>query len=216
LPPAAPLTAVREWIPEKAEFTFDLMLDDVERVAAGGLLWLLSLGEGHHLKLGGGRPLGFGSVTLTCDDIALSDGPAIGDSLRSLARPRNLDANERNDLVAEFRAAVQQAYGDDFSDVAFIKAFLAASTGDVGSRVGKLPTHYPRMAAAADLKHPSFEWFAANEHPNGGGKRSLPPLGGDQGLLHSGSSRPIGVTGRAATRGPLRCRRTSGRPRDRL
>jgi CRISPR-associated protein (TIGR03986 family) len=178
--------SVREWIAEKSQFTFELTLDDVEVVAAGALLWLLSLGEDHHVKLGGGRPLGFGSVSLKCDQIELSDGDGIRAGIRALARPEPLDATRRGELVAAFREAVKESYGRDFTEVPFIAAFLAASTGNVGSQVAELPTHYPRITPHADPEHPMYEWFAENEHPGRGGKQPLPPLGRDHGLRRDG------------------------------
>jgi hypothetical protein len=50
----------------------------------GALLYLLSLDTGHFLRLGGGKPLGFGSVGITLAQLDLADGQAIRKDLLSI------------------------------------------------------------------------------------------------------------------------------------
>ena len=50
------------WVKPGVAFEFDLHVTNLTRVELGGLLWLLSLPAGHFLRLGLGKPLGFGSV----------------------------------------------------------------------------------------------------------------------------------------------------------
>ena len=54
--------SITGWIKPGTEFVFDLHVENLTRIELGGLVWLLSLSEDHFLRMGLGKPLGFGSV----------------------------------------------------------------------------------------------------------------------------------------------------------
>lgn len=167
------------WVKPSAEFTFDLYVQNLSIVELGALLWLLTLPAEHYLRLGGGKPLAFGSVRLTIDGSDLRTG----DQLRSRFLAWNNDepvANPSEKVVLAFKEAVSDAYSrneqsDAFDDVPFIRAFLLACRGYSGD----LPVHYPRATSNGPPGPPnpdgeSFKWFVANEKE--GAQYALPDL----------------------------------------
>lgn len=180
------------WVEPKTEFEFDLHVTNLSQVELGALLYLLSLPEGYFHRLGGGKPLGFGSVRLALNgQPELRDGADWRDYYRSLANAAHA-ACDVSRAVTVFKQAVVTAYGADggdgdleshFLEISFIAAFLKACTGfDDG-----LPTHYPRVRqvpGSAVPPHPEgkvYEWFVANDAKQGP-KRCLPHLADDAGL----------------------------------
>lgn len=168
------------WVKPGAEFTFDLYVENLSEVELGALLWLLRLPEKHYLRLGGGRPLGLGSVRLEIED---SDLRAPG-QLRSWysawleAQPSKLTQDALDRAAEAFKQAVVRVYGDRsrrFEDVPFIKAFLVACKGWSDG----LPVHYPRIRPAPDPAGENFKWFVQNERQ---GRYALPDLVNDRGL----------------------------------
>ncbi len=140
-----------------------------------------------HHRLGGGKPLGFGSVQLQVTAGEMRDGRGWRDYYRSLgstADPTTFD-DLRVRAVVAFQAAVVSAYGRGahFDDVTFIQAFLRAGHGfDDG-----LPMHYPRTKTEGqvglvrpDPEGESFGWFVENERNRQ--RLSLPDLAADRSL----------------------------------
>ncbi len=68
--------SIAGWVKPGTSFSFDLHVTNLSPVELGALLWLLKLREGHYHRLGGGKPLGFGSVRLEIDaaNTTLHDG----------------------------------------------------------------------------------------------------------------------------------------------
>lgn len=169
------------WVKPGAEFTFDLYVENLSEVELGALLWLLRLPDQHYLRLGGGRPLGFGSVRLAIEDCDLRTPGQLRSWYSAWLEPRSSKlAQEALDrAVEEFRQAVARAYNNGskrFEDVTFIKAFLVACKGWSDG----LPVHYPRVTPAPDPAGENFKWFVENERP--GNRYALPDLVNDQGL----------------------------------
>ena len=190
--------SVTAWVAPNTSFRFRLHVSNLSACEAGGLLWLLDLGPGHHHRLGGGKPLGFGSVRLDVAGLRLERGRDILAAYEALgtapppspgaaSRPQGQGAERaasaltgmedaRATLVAAFSAAVARTAGlagDDWRRAPWIRAFLVAATGwDDG-----IPVHYPRKDAMP--KDESYEWFVEN---NGGQRLALPPLAADPGL----------------------------------
>lgn len=186
--------SIQGWVKPQTEFTFEIQVSNLSEVELGALLWLLDLnrheprsqGGAFHHRLGGGKPLGFGSVRLSIDGLELRDGVAWAAWYRSLSAPvaegRTIQAVSdmpSAEAVKKFCAAVQQVYGQGraFSQVPFIAAFLRAAQGFSDG----LPTHYPRVSKAPDPEGKNFEWFVRNEKPTH--RYSLPPLEGTGGGL---------------------------------
>lgn len=187
--------SVLGWVKQGTVFRFDIYVANLSDVELGALLWLVSLPGGHVHRLGGGKPLGFGSVRLDIEAIdvrtgegwrryyaALDEDPPAPEYC--LRVPGDADR-----CVVKFKEAVGRAYGNGrFEGASFIRAFLRASEG-FGDR---LPTHYPR-ARPADKAGPvpphregrAYEWFVANERLDRGNPiygYSLPDLDADNGL----------------------------------
>ncbi len=162
------------WVKPAVEFQFDLHVMNLSQVELGALVWLLTLPEGHFHRLGGGKPLGFGSVRLEL--VADKTRVAVGKAWKEFYQ--RLDAQAPSDAALdEARAAFEKsvaacyAKGTAFMEVRFIKAFLRAARGFDGG----LPVHYPRVA---DPNNPhsvppnpggeGYEWFVANERTSDG------------------------------------------------
>lgn len=178
------------WVRIGTTFTFALDVINLSLVELGALLWTLRPDDGFFHRLGGGKPLGFGSVQLDVDTprAELRDGRGWRDYYLTLGDAPG--AAEFYDLraraVAAFQEAVESAYGRStggFHDVAFIRALLAAGHGFDDGR----PVHYPRVKVEGQAgpvrpnpEGESFEWSVENER--GGGGLSLPDLAADSGL----------------------------------
>lgn len=200
--------SIRGWVKPETVFTFDLYVRNLSRVELGALLWLLDLDKSenqgklpeqhkqHFLRLGGGKPLGFGSLRLEIDasKTHLHDGNGWRDFYATLdpCTPSEVD---REAIVQSFQKAVTAAYGPNlsFGEVSFIKAFLLAAKGFEDN----LPIHYPRARQRDSQGNPipgpvppnpageAFQWFVANERVGGqnpGPQVSLPDLEADSGL----------------------------------
>lgn len=191
--------SIKAWVKPNTQFEFEIDITNLTDVELGALIWLLSLCEGHFHRLGGGKPLGFGSVHLDIDwtntDLRTGDRwrrfykkldeiqESLDDKIQSSASPKTPVG-----CKTAFMNAVRRVSGSkDFDQVSFIAAFKSCARG-----FGK-PIHYPRAAVLGQRQngtippHPdgkSFEWFVANERTGkqAGPKLSLPDLENDKGL----------------------------------
>ncbi|MFY1637481.1 TIGR03986 family CRISPR-associated RAMP protein [Solwaraspora sp. WMMB335] len=172
-------TVVSQWVKPGSTFRLTLQVDNLSRMELAALLWLLSLPDGACLKLGLGKPLGFGAVRVEIDwdRTRLFTGDRLLDRYRTLSlspAPDDADAPQR--LVTAYDSMLRQR----MSDVR--DAFLNAAYGFVG-----LPVHYPRYAAVngdgdqATRTAPratTYDWWVANDkinnQQNGGRGRRLP------------------------------------------
>jgi len=182
--------SVLGWVRPGAQFEVTIHINNLSRLELGALLWLLELPSDHFHRLGGGKPLGFGSVRLgidwECSD--LLSGEAWREVYSTLAWIENREPDKAKDCISDFKQAVATAYGDgDFESVSFIAAFRRCAKGFVK------PVHYPRALQLGQRRdstippHPegkAFEWFVANERTGrqGGPKLALPDLVEDDGL----------------------------------
>nr|WP_201766610.1 TIGR03986 family CRISPR-associated RAMP protein [Picosynechococcus sp. NKBG15041c] len=171
--------SLKSWVSPKTEFTFDIDIINLSNVELGALLWLLKLPENHYHRLGGGKPLGFGSAAIEIIDTKLGTGQNWKTFYSSLTNtpPSNLNADE---LISTYRSTVESAYGKFFETVPFIQAFCRCARGfDDGVAI-----HYPWNPEAKGQRDPNgenFKWFGENEQ---GDRLSLPSLA-------SGSSLPL-------------------------
>lgn len=172
------------WVKPDVQFDFEIHVENLSDVELGALLWLLSDEVPHH-RLGGGKPLGFGSVRLTIEATDLRRGDALRETYLSLepapAPSEKEQAEVRRDLIQKYQEAVARAYGNGspFEKVPFIAAFLRTTKGFNDHR----PVHYPRTEGqrAPDPKGEGYRWFVSNEKRNGP-KLPLPRLESDPGL----------------------------------
>ncbi len=160
--------SMTEWVRPGVVFSARLEVENLNKAELGALLWLLDLPDGHCLRLGYGKPLGFGSVQVRLRAVDLVSGAGRKEQLSSLLpvqlaegqRIADIDkARER--FVKAFQAAIEKAYGTgqgSFAQVPFITAFLKAAKG-----IEDMPVHYPRTQPQPDPKGENFRWFGDNE-----------------------------------------------------
>ena len=117
--------SIQCWIKPGTVFTSDLHIANLSVVELGALLWLLSLPADYYHRLGGGKPLGFGSVRLEIDAVKtrLSDGNG-WKTFYSTLGDMSSEAFLRQKAIDAFQAAVVSAYGQGqpFDQVSFIGA----------------------------------------------------------------------------------------------
>lgn len=173
--------SITSWVKPGVTFEFRIDVTNLSSIELGALIWLLSLPENHYHRLGYGKPLGFGSATLsinwTSSDLRLGeDWKQFYSSLITSPTPTACDHEQ---LVIDFKQAIIKSYDQkDFDQVSFIKAFLQAARGfDDGK-----PIHYPRVTKEPHPDGESFKWFTANETPNKERQYSLGSLVDDPGL----------------------------------
>jgi CRISPR-associated protein (TIGR03986 family) len=165
--------SISSWIKPQVKFTFDIDVINLSDFELGALLYLLTLPEKHYHRLGGGKPLGLGSIWLEIGhtDLRLgSDWKNYYSSLLSIPLPSQADALKTKEMFLDTVKV-------DGKTPDFITAFERASKGFDDN----LPICYPRVTPQPNDMGEGFEWFVMNEG-TGGHQRSLPSLSNDPGL----------------------------------
>lgn len=156
---------IEGWVPKDATFAFKIDFMNLSEFELGALLWLLTLPEGHFLRLGLGKPLGFGSVraTVVWDDSVVADGKNWINSLATWkGKPVSLSRERITAMVGAFEKTMHEANRD------LLPSLMAAAKGFEGGVVS-----YPRLPNQA-VASEHYEWFEKNEAD--GRQRSLPDL----------------------------------------
>lgn len=140
------------WVRIGTEFTIRLFLDAVPSAEVGPLVWLLSQ-DGSPIRLGGGKPLGFGAVGVSIDWEAteLRTGSALRGSWLRLTRPSASDS------------AAVKALADDFEQQAKTSPVLAPAL-EAFQKIARgldRPAAYPRTQRQPQAE--TYRWFVANE-----------------------------------------------------
>jgi CRISPR-associated protein (TIGR03986 family) len=169
--------SIQGWVKPDSQFRFRIYVNNLSSVELGALLWLLQLGDGHFLRLGSGKPLGFGSVHLHVEEMGLRKGTDLAAFYENFLDEAGL--SDADGCIDIFKAAIEKAYGKPFEKVSFIKAFRVALQGFKDG----LPMHYPRLLEGQHGLE-SFRWFVENERVRGPhlalpfleDKRGLPAL----------------------------------------
>jgi CRISPR-associated protein (TIGR03986 family) len=191
--------SVGGWINVGARFRAEIDIVNLSKVELGALVFLLTLETGHHLRVGGGKPLGFGSIELTLEAVELADGIAIaGEACALIPLDRPGAGIRYSDIaqlaspdgpVAAYKRAAERAHAprDDFEQIPFIRAFRNAARGFPAASVGEtlaLPVHYPRVSGAPSSEGKNYEWFVTNERTGRDAGPALPldPLSDPTGL----------------------------------
>jgi CRISPR-associated protein (TIGR03986 family) len=201
--------SITSWVKVDKTFRFSIDLINADPVELGALLFLLDLPKEHHHRLGGAKPLGFGSVELRVASVGLGTGQWWRAYYTALSASQARDVPTKEEpgpahisglgdanwtvVLEAFRKAVADTYlpgnspaMDRFPDVTFIKEFLAAARGIGGS----VPVHYPRRRGALQGDAKNYEWFVDNEKdgvpPPGAPPRrqALPALTDDEPLVY--------------------------------
>jgi len=154
--------SVRGVLKKGAIFEFDLEFENLHPLELGALLWALELEPGMHHRLGYGKPLGFGSVTLRVTGLKVLNTAQRYSSLSSDGWEDRLASKE--EWVSAFAEAMRAEYGAAFDGLlAELRAILGAPS---------LPVHYPREAALPTKEGENFRWFVKNKR-----RRDPHPLG---------------------------------------
>lgn len=140
------------WVREGTEFTVRLFLDAVPGPELGPLIWLASQ-EGCALRLGAGKPYGFGAVAVSIDwdDTELRTGEALRGSWLTLKRPDPVPRSDIEALAAEFDTT---ATGNSVL-APCIAAWRKVAQGTEAA------VHYPRTQKEPEAE--TYRWFVENE-----------------------------------------------------
>ena len=152
---------VEGYVAKGTEFAFDLHFTNLSQMELGALLWLFQLPPDHFLRLGLGKPLGFGSLHLEIENAVIAEGSKW---IEKIGTDGMLPSCQYQEFIAAFESAINAA------NPQLLGAFKQAAKG-----FGDTPIHYPRLPEQKAGGGENFKWFEANER---GGKYSLPDLAG--------------------------------------
>ncbi len=144
--------SVTGWVNPGTKFEFELNIENLSKTELGALVWLLTLPESHCLRLGLGKPLGFGSVRveLKMDTVKVTDG---GEMIRQMTEVNYKSNNvEVNEVKQEFESIITSANAE------ILESFLIATKGFDS------PIHYPLRIGQTLDDAKQFEWFVVNEN----------------------------------------------------
>ncbi len=142
-------------------FEFSINFHNLAPVELGALLWALNLRDKDcYYRLGYAKPLGFGSVRLTVEQIELLDFDRRYLSLNTSER-RPSSPTERSNWLGRFETAMQRCYGYPIRQLDNIKDLVALLIEP--RNASQLHIHYPRTDIKPDPEGKNFEWFVANK-----------------------------------------------------
>ena len=172
--------SIKAWVEPSITFQFDIDVTNLSEVELGALLWLLTLPEDYFLRLGNGKPLGFGSVHLELDieTTDLRQGNIWKQYYKSLipqAKPMDFQIDKS---IQRFKEEIESKYNQNFFSIPFIQAFSKNCRGFNDNK----PIHYPRNSTVRTINGEGFDWFVENERNQ---QVSLPSLlDQDEGLSY--------------------------------
>jgi len=155
-------------------FEFTMRFENLSAVELGALLWTLKLGENEecHLRLGYGKPLGFGSVMVNEVEMTTVDW-ATRYQFASLTQPpvnaqedRAKSRRLQEECMAAFDGAMKAAYGRSVFDLPHMQdlyAILKEPDPQWPSRIHYPRPPRPRYNHAPDPEGKNFEWFVGNK-----------------------------------------------------
>ncbi len=157
-----------DWVRKGAVFEVDLHVEDLDPVELGALLYVLRGRQGgpskpHH-KLGGGAPLGFGSVTyeVLTEQSELADGVIWQDFFA-------LDEGAAG--TAATTVEQLDTLGDEFvrraAPTGHLPRHLAAYENALVGFPEGIPVRYPADPDNPHSDRDRYEWFVANKGRNG-------------------------------------------------
>ena len=156
--------SIEGWINPGVTFTAEIELINLNEAELGALAWLLDMGDDHFLRLGHGKPLGFGSVNAKITGAELRKGSDMKADYMAFGAAAPVPITEVDCLagaIATYKSTFAGLFGaGDFDANPVIKAFVNASKG-----MDAKPVHYPRAGFAPLPPNPngeSFQWFVSN------------------------------------------------------
>lgn len=150
--------SVADWLQTGSKVTLQLEVRAADRGDVAALVWLLKAASGEnpaHLRMGYGKPLGFGSFSVSGLDCRLLDHDHVSQRWASLQQPTSgiLEGSAAIDeLAAEFRRGEPAAESP-------LGQYLRVARGIESKRID-----YPRPPSGTDesAKRPIYEWFRGN------------------------------------------------------
>ncbi len=183
--------SIEGWVKPGTTFTFRIWIDNLSRVELGALVYLLQAPTGSYLRLGGGKPFGFGSAHLQVREASLLRGSEKVQSYADLSLECQGTQVEQpelgamlDDLAKDFLEATAALLGES---PPHLLAYEQAARGFPD----QMPLHYPRSSSHPTPEGEAFKWFVANDRmaKNNRTGRSEPlhgytldDLAGDRGL----------------------------------
>jgi len=146
--PAQVSTEFKDWVPAGAEFNTSIQVSNLSSEEVGALLYLLTLGATAPLRLGYGRPLGFGVAQISLDLAAVQ--------LFTLAGLRS-------------RYSSLRSQAGSLSDTE-LKALMASWIRLVAGspELSAIRTELIQLARGVDqfpVRYPDLKWWGKNERP---------------------------------------------------
>lgn len=146
------------------EFVFTVRFDNLEEYELGLLLWSLSLEDGMAHKIGMGKPLGLGSVSIEVESLEIiyrkTRYEKFLETDDSLQTGISENKNRQNEYVSEFTNWMKGIFGRNFNELENVKALKNILKFQNSS---EHPIHYP-LPRNSDEKQ--FEWFVENRRIN--------------------------------------------------
>ncbi len=169
--------SIKDWVKPCTVFEARIDLTNLHEAELAALLWLLNLGsDGKHcLKVGGGKPLGFGSVRVTLTDMKLRDGAAMRADFMQLGRGDDskgtrLALSDVPNLVDKHLENLRQICEQENDADNILTAFERACTGPADD----VQVRYPFAVKNGGQAVPeSFAWFVQNERTEGQDQRKV-------------------------------------------
>lgn len=145
---------MQRWVGLDSQFTFTLSLRNLSSFELGALIYLLKLPKGRFHRLGGAKPLGFGSVRLKLveENSSLATGSEWVNILENLGDPVKVDPERIQNLLECFNGLV-------IPEALNRQAFERSAEGFDS------PIHYPRPYPERGAEeNEGFNWFKKNEN----------------------------------------------------
>jgi CRISPR-associated protein (TIGR03986 family) len=148
-----------------AKFDFTICFENLSPIELGALLWAIEMEEGMYHKIGLAKPLGFGSVKLSIENISILDVRRRYSSFSNCGW-KTMEKHKKNKFLDLFRGTMENKYGKPFKELDNIKDLTAI----LSEPSSNLPVHYPRTSETPDADGKNFEWFEKNKEY---GKKAL-------------------------------------------
>ena len=152
--------SILDWIKPKTEFEFSIQFRNITPAEFGALVASIQTGEGQCHRLGGGRPLGFGAVSLKVDyhQSKIVTQESLSQSWENCETAKFLHAEHLEELEMKFRERVQSE--------SFYKTFVSYLNGYANGE--GIQVAYPRSSPDATKPNAILEWFVENERTERG------------------------------------------------
>lgn len=137
-----------------AKFDFTICFENLSPVELGALLWSIEMEEGMYHKIGLAKPLGFGSVKLSVENVSILDIRRRYSSFSERGW-KTIEKHKKNEFLDLFRRTMENKYGKPFKELDNIKDLTAI----LSEPSSNLPVHYPRTSETPDADGKNFEWF---------------------------------------------------------